>query len=223
MHDARTLKFINSWGRDWGDDGAGYISEEYFERHVDSVIVVRPSYTGAAPAMIPRLMAEHWEAGRPRAFNPQVWARSWGEPNPRLMGTLVINGTKYERFRRPVFSLAAREQPVHIFDLVDRGRGIGRFHLVEPDDEGNAVLQELWIDPTRRRQGFGSALEDQATRLARSLGASRIIAPLFEADARPQNRDVADVFARRRAYRWKPAEGRRPIVICRAEKHLDGG
>jgi hypothetical protein len=31
------LCFVNSWGREWGDGGLGYMSEEYFTKHAHDV------------------------------------------------------------------------------------------------------------------------------------------------------------------------------------------
>lgn len=223
LQDARTLAFINSWGARWGDDGIGYISREYFEQHVDSVLIQRPVFTGTSPAMMEALVANHWRSGRPRDFDPQQWAKAWGEPNPRLIGRVEVRGESYERFRRTVWSAAASAAGVHVFDIVDDDVFLGRFHLVEPDATGTAVLQELWVAPGSRRQGVGEALEEHATRLARDLGAKRIVAPLFEADAKGRNRVVAEHFARARGYEWHWFKGRRPNVEGTAEKAVKRG
>lgn len=223
LHDERTLAFMNTWGSGWGDGGVGYISREYFEQHVDSCLIQRPAFTGSSPAMLKALTANHWRAGRPREFDPREWAKSWVEPNPRLMGHVEVRGQRYERFRRTVWSAAARAPGVHIFDVVDNRAFVARFHLVEPDHTGTAILQELWVDPERRRQGFGQALDEQAARLARNLGAQRIVVPLFEADATGQNRSAAAGFARARGYGWDWLKGRRPNIEGTAEKALSRG
>jgi len=223
VHDERTLVFMNTWGRGWGDDGRGHISRTYFDHHVDSVLLHRPAFTGAAPAMVDALRANHWRAGRPHDFDPREWAKAWQEPNPRLMGSVQVEGQAYERFRRTVWSAAAGQPAVHIYDIVDDGSCVGRFHLVEPNAGGTATLQELWVRPERRREGFGRALEEQARRLARDLGAARVVAPLFEADSTSATKAAAVGFALMCGYRWGWSKARRPNVVGRAEKALKRG
>lgn len=210
-HDSDTLIFLNTWGRGWGAGGWGYIPRDFFEAHVDCAIVQRPVYTGSSPAMDQALYEALWRRGRPGGFDPAEWVKQWQVPNPSLVGELEINGALYERWRRVVFSFTDGWPAAHVYDVVDgQQQLIGRFHLIDSRTDEEAVLQELWVVPERRRQGFGSALLAEAGRLARDLKNDRLVVPVFEADGGEDGLARAREFLEACGYCFEEYQTRRP-------------
>ncbi len=218
--DAETVAFGNSWGGHWGDGGIGYMSREYFEAHVDSVFVTRPSYAGLSPAMDQDLYERAWRAGRPGRTAIEDWQEAWRSPNPRLTGSVDVRGRRHERWRRSVLSFTANTDTCEIYEILSEDQSVGRFHLRHSQNSQTAVLEELWVPPSVRGRGYGSVLEAEATSLARWMGLDEVSLPLFEADAYRPNRELASAFAESKGYEWAWQAHRRPNVIGVARKPL---
>ena len=208
-----SLVFTNSWGR-WGKDGKGLISREYFEAYADDVYFERSVAIGLNPA------ADAAFAKLGTTYTPQELAKAWLTPNPPVEGGLIHRGIRTTMARFTTYSL--RGPLVEIFELRQAGHAIARCHLFhEPErTPSGAVLEELFVHPRFRQQGFGSLLEREAARSASAAGHELIEIALYEADGRPRGEAARTAFAERAGYRWRQERLRRPNRVATAFRTL---
>lgn len=151
--DGQRLVFANSWGRRWGDAGVGYIPRDYFEAHVDLVIVWRTALVGPSPALTGELTRRRWRSGDlTRSVTTADLASAWHVPSPLITRTVRHAGDHANLTMRELTSLA--HLPMHVLELRSEAGFIGRAHL-HHQGAGASVAEELWIAPAERRAGFG--------------------------------------------------------------------
>jgi len=209
----QALVFANSWGRAWGDHGFGYMSREYFERHILDVWLMRRARWGPSSFNYKRLTT---------AQNHQEFARSWMLENPRWITRTRINGSGHRLVTYETLSVeeGCRAEVIEIQD----GRGLRLawaelFHL--PQQKGGVTLaKEFFVWPGARRRGYGTVLEELATEVAVRNGAPELHLLFHEMDAQIQVRAAGRRFAQRLGYRWRWRRSRIPNTVGVAEKRL---
>lgn len=211
--DMEEIKFINSWDPPrWGDGGFGYISREYFERHVD-VVQTRWSACGGPSPVLMRCME------RAERLNFPVKERllkCWPKRNVFWTQEVATVDRSFTMLNWHVYSLASKVL-VEVIEMRDENEVVGRAHLYH--DEG-PTLRELFVRPGRRREGIGSLLEGTAAEWARSYGNDEMQIWLREADARARIIGPPIEFAASLGYTWKDVDMRRPNVAKIARRTL---
>jgi hypothetical protein len=68
--DRGDIVFRNSWGERWGDRGLGYVTRSYFEKHVDAIVLRRPTWIGPSPKMSQAERQLQWSRGTIKSVDP---------------------------------------------------------------------------------------------------------------------------------------------------------
>lgn len=206
------LQFINSWGEEWGDRGMGWLSMEYLDRFLIEAWLTRVARIGPS-----RFTYEPFI----HASTAERQASIWMVPNLRWRRRVKI---RTHRFQLVIYeTLSVAEQcPVEIIEVrTGYGLRVGWAHLYHHRTAPRiAVLKELFVWPSFRRQGCGVLLNEVATANARRWGANRLQLYLHEMDAQPDAWPAAREFAQRSGFRWTSEHRKRPLVLAIAEKEL---
>jgi len=169
MTERDELVFPNSWGREWGDDGFGYIGHAYFEDHVDSVRASRPSWAGLSPAHGEKMHKLAFEAGRSQP-QTQDFVEAWGTtPIPIRTRTLDIGGVAHELRMREANSARNGHPELDIVELRRTLRSpqvLGRMHVLHSRVARLSTVEELFVRPAERRKTYGSVLTASTRRRA---------------------------------------------------------
>jgi GNAT superfamily N-acetyltransferase len=207
------LVFMNSW-TDWGDEGRGYMTRDYFERYADHADAARTTVFGPTPSKYNALSENLGKA---------EWLAEWMSPNPKTV----------ERFARSiglVFELISYQTvsidwncAVEVLELWEPGGG--RFawtHLYHRSGyPRTSVIREFFVAPGHRRQGWGTILEDAAREHAQATGTKYVVAEVQEADGVRDALDRARRFVERRGYSWEePQQTIRPVLLGRASREV---
>lgn len=198
------LQFLNSWGPEWGDNGFGYLSRAYLNKHMVEAWLSRDASVGASPLTHRRFVNAPGEAER---------ARIWLLPNRYFRRRGYKSGRGYQLIVYETFSLAdeCRVQVVHV--RTGFGIRVGWAHLFHIGGEPHtSILKELYVWPSFRRQGFGTILESVALESARAWGAQRLQVLFHELDAQPMLRAAGECFAEQLGYQWNWHPSSRPQV-----------
>lgn len=210
------LVFPNSWGREWGDDGFGYISRAYFEQYVDFVRASRPTWAGLSPAHGQKMHQLAFQGGRSQPER-QDFVEAWGTtPNRIRAKTLHIAGLPHELRMRETVSARDGHPELEIVELrrtLGTPTVIGRMHVLHSRVGPMSAVEELFVRPQERRKGYGSVLEGAAHGLAARRGKSRLKLTLHESDALDAQASASRAFAASRGYRWHDRRSRRPNVV----------
>jgi GNAT superfamily N-acetyltransferase len=210
------IVFRNSWGPQWGDAGIGYIREDYFDAHVDSVLLTRPTWLGPSPEMSKAERAIAWRQGTPGRIDPDIYAKAWGTPNRTKAKTVTLNNEEHDVRRRMLYTVAGL--PFDVVDIRKENDLRGRLHLVHDRPNKVSTATELWVPPPSRRRGYGSYLLSIADELARLASTTQVRYLLHQADASEVGSARAKDFARSRGLTWTPQERRRPVTIGYADR-----
>lgn len=196
------------------------MTKKYFLEHVDAIHVSYPSWCGVSPAMGDALlsMRSMYAGDQPP---PEIFARAYCTPIRAGVKRTTVRGREVQAGVRRLISVASGDR-LDILELRSlEGQFIGRAHVLHDDGAMAKIILELWIDPNWRRQGFGTALEQEAgAMVAGGSPLRRLIMPLHEADASPLGADRARQFARARGYSWLGIEQRLPPYVDFAEKRV---
>jgi GNAT superfamily N-acetyltransferase len=212
--DPDEIKFANTWDPPrWGDAGYGYITRDYFERHVDSVWT-RWSASGGPSIPFRRCMERAEADGVPE--DETLW-RCWPTHNEFWTQMVGFDDHPLTMLNWNVYSLEARAL-VEVIEVRDENQILGRAHLLY--GEHAATLRELFVHPDRRREQVGRILEGTAARWARDKGAATLQIWLREADARQRLIDAPLGFASSLGYEWEDVEMRRPNIVKIARRNL---
>ncbi len=213
------LVFANSWGARWGDSGLGYISRDYFEAHVDSVMAMRSASIGPSGAMTSELHRRRWASGKlTEAPSIEDLAAAWRTPVP-VTSWEAQSRDAIVRFSSRILT-SIEQRRMHVVEARLDGALVGRAHVRHLSD-GSAVADEFWIAPSFRRCGYGGLLLAEVESLARRDEVAALRLPLHEADAHVPLR--ARTFASRHGYVWSDETSRRPNTAGAATKTLKDG
>jgi GNAT superfamily N-acetyltransferase len=211
-----TLRFQNSWGGSWGDGGAGYLSKAYFNRHCDSIWVSRAAWLGPSAAMDRAARAASAD-GRPNAAHVVTL---WHTPNRAAAKEIDCRGATLHVRLRSLNSISGEMGGLQVLDVRSHNTILGRCH-VRHLARHRTIVEEMFVRPTHRLRGVGSALEGLAVDLARRAGSHRLEAYLHEADATADGTEAAERFACARGYVLGNSVMRRPNVRKIGTKVLD--
>jgi GNAT superfamily N-acetyltransferase len=212
--DPDEIKFPNTWDPPrWGDAGFGYVTREYFERHVDSVWT-RWSASGGPSIPFMRCMERAVADGVPE---DERLVRCWPTRNEFWTQTVGTSARPLTMLNWNVYSMNTGGL-VEVIEIRDENQIVGRAHMF--DDERAPTLRELFVHPNRRREGVGQILEGTAAEWARDKGADTLQVWLREADARERLIEAPLRFASSLGYEWEDVEMRRPNVVKIARRSL---
>lgn len=212
-NDTEEIRFINSWNPPyWGDGGYGYLTREYFERHVDAVYA-RWSASGGPSIPFRHCIERASAQGIPeddRIVN--CWPTSnvfWTQEVATEHSLTMLNWKTYSM---------ATGALVEVIEVRDQNEVIGRAHLYH--DEQTPTLRELFVHPSRRREHIGSLLEGTVAKWVQDQGATELRIWLREADARERIIEAPLRFATALGYEWEDIQMSRPNVVKIARRTL---
>jgi GNAT superfamily N-acetyltransferase len=209
------LVFQNWWGREWGDDGVGYMSREYFDRYALEAWRSRSMAVGQTVSKAPLLR---------RAATEAELARVWMIPNPRWRQR-VTRGRR--RFEWVVYdAISVRNTFAEIIELKTAyGLRIAWAFVLHHcgADRRTSMVSEFFVWPAFRREGIGTLLEEGVVALAGKWDANRVEVLIHEADDLDSSGVPGKAFADSLGYAWQWVKETRPVVVARAVKTLQGG
>ncbi len=212
----REAVFLNSWGGAWGDRGVGYISEVFFDAHVDSVVVRRAAHVGPSRAMEEKMRAEAWGVGEAGRSTFARFLHSWTTNNVLRAKSVSVDGRCLDVLMRELLDLSLCNA-FRALELRDGDELIARAHLQEASD-GTGRVTEFWVPPVARRRGYGRYLEGEIVALCRAVGYPSLSLVLNEADASEVGIARARGFASALDYEIEFVGGRRPNTVATATK-----
>jgi GNAT superfamily N-acetyltransferase len=213
------IVFVNSWGRSWGHNGLGFVGREFFEAHVDSFNVARPTWVGYSPAAEGALNEVDDPLDAFGNLRGEAMVQAWRTGNPRQRSRITVDGARCVMGRHSLLTLAAGAR-YDVIELREGGDFRGRIHVEHHEERRGSVVTELWVSPPYRRRGFASVLLEVGEGLARKAGSIRVRLPLHEADATVVGRERAEAFATARGYTWTARATRRPNYEALGVKSL---
>lgn len=107
--------------------------------------------------------------------------------------------------------------PVEVIEVRDGDKAVGRAHCFLGDEP---TLRELFVLPTRRREGIGTLITETAAQRMRDMGYSDLRAWLREADARQRVIGGPLALAASLGASWEDVAMRRPNVVKIARRRL---
>lgn len=195
------------------------LTRGYFEKHVDAIVLKRPTWMGPSPKMRQAERQLQWSRGTIRSVDPVAYFQAWLTPNAIRQEQVNINGEVHSLRRRTLYTFAN-----HLpFDVAELRRGedlCGRVHVIHDRLNAESMIPEIWVPRSIRRLGYGRYLESVACRLAIDVGTSRTRLLLNEADASEIGQPRAVSFAQGVGYQWTSVGMRRPNVVGTAAKDL---
>jgi GNAT superfamily N-acetyltransferase len=197
-----SIIFRNSWGRDWGEDGTGYMSKEYFDRYMNDVWLSRRTHIGPIPAKWARLQA---------AQTPREFVKVWELRNPRWRRRFrhKKHGHQWVIYET-VSSTGVRAEVIEI--RTGYGLRVGWAHVfhLRGAQRNTSVIKELFVWPAYRRNHYGTLLELAATDRARNSNSQRVELFLRDVDDVRGVLSPARAFGQKAGYRWQWGRSVRP-------------
>ncbi len=210
------IHFINSWGQDWGDNGLGSMSPDYFDRYFFDAWRWGNARYGLAP----------WKYDGKKPKDNKQFVRRWMVQNPRYRVRFRRGGHGHQFIMYD--SISATGAPVQIIDLCNGfGLRLGWVHILHlaKDSMGirTSIMKEFFVWPKFRRHGYGTLLEQEAVSRAEEFGSKRVQIPFHNIDSFPHVRETGRAFVEHRGYNCSWLELSRPSISGVAEKYLDKG
>ncbi len=212
--DENEIRFPNSWNPPyWGDSGFGYITRGYFEKHVDAVLT-RWSAAGGPSQALNRCMERETTLRLPEE---ERFVHCWAEARNVFWTQQVSTDTQtFTMLNWVVYSMDTGG-PVEVIEVRDGDEAVGRAHCFLGDEP---TLRELFVLPTRRREGIGTLITETAAQWMRDMGYSDLRAWLREADARQRVIGGPLALAASLGASWEDVAMRRPNVVKIARRRL---
>jgi GNAT superfamily N-acetyltransferase len=215
------LRFVNSWGGNWGHGGQGVLSREYINRYMVEAWLIRRSGVGPTRFALPLLERN--------TSNPSAFVAAWVPTLPGLgqVSFAVLEhhvrheGT--EHLVRVHETLSTSGYPVEMIELHDpSGVPLGWAHLhhVVRSQPRVSQCKEFFVWPLVRQRGFGRILERHVAEQAKEWGSERVEVMFHEADDHSGASRAAKAFALSTGYEWSWIFGQRPNVSAIASKGL---
>lgn len=206
------LRFQNSWGSRWGDEGCGWLSRQYLHRYMVDAWRWRDVQVG--PSRFTRMrLAE--------AVTNEDFAKVWMTENPRRETDFVYTGSSHTLHIYEALSVSGN--PVEVIEIRNRlGLRLGWAHLHHISSELSriSVLKELFVWPAFRRQGYATLLESVASQRAKQWHSANIRIYFYEPDAAPRNRQAGQFFTLKLGYTLDWRQERLPNLAAVGEKRL---
>lgn len=219
--DDKVIRFRNSWGPEWGDEGYGYMTRRYFEAHVDLIHINYPTWIGWSPKADRALNSLGWLLASAKSVPESVLAKAYCTPNNPSAKLLRFRDRKLRISLRRVHSIVSGD----MIDLVElrktSGEFVGRTHIMHDANTRSAITTEFWIAPDLRRHGYGGLLLREAEKLAAANStSSTLVMPLHEADTYAGNLPGVRAFALSQGLKWIGRTQHRPPIVDFAAKKL---
>jgi|GEM_PF-4542420 len=138
--------FSNSWGRNWGDNGFGYLPISYLEH--DLINSGWATDVQVLPEKNPKTVVQHLKGKKDKKFRVE---RNWYPP------------LRHSQYRVAVFDI-----------YIDQDLLVGHIH-VSPMNEDTAEIEEIYILPQFQGLGLGAATLKLVEATMRSYNFKRII------------------------------------------------
>jgi GNAT superfamily N-acetyltransferase len=201
------IAFANSWGPQWGDNGRGLLTRDYFQAHVSEAFLSRCNIVGPSASAVART----WELAKRTKRRPDADLLSWRTQSPMTMIShlhdnrihTIATFSSYSHSTKSLVDVIELRNPVH---------RIGRCHLFHssPDTPHKSTIDELFVLPNFRRRGYGSLLEEIAAKRAIGYGSRELEARVHRADDQPRMRELVNHFANQLGYVWQ-GEQQNPV------------
>lgn len=205
------LQFANSWGRDWGDGGIGWLSREYANSYLLEAWGSRMARYGPTPRNS-RLLLNAGSAGE--------FSRQWMAENPRQRLPLRFRGMRHVLTFFDTVALS--DGCVGEVLEVHAGNGvrIGRAHLfhIAGLQPRTSVVKEFYVWPLFRGKGYGKLLDSLAVERAQAWHSAILRVELHEADVPPSSENTALLAAERCGYDCYWEKRHRPSILAIGEK-----
>lgn len=198
LNNGSELTFLNSWGKGWGEQGFGSVSRDYLLRYFHEAFVIRRAKWGPTPSKF-HLVAPH-------SMTEQEFRQRLMVTNPRFVVRERRGSGETWRYELFEASSPSTEEPVECLNIQNGfGMGMGwafvRHRQAVP---WITEILELFVWPTFRRMGVGSALEELSRGRAQLWQSSELHLMLHEADSViGPLRGAARGFALARGYQWR--------------------
>jgi GNAT superfamily N-acetyltransferase len=208
------LIFQGSWGRNWGDEGLGYMSRVYFDDNVEAVFATWPTQSGLSPARIQSRCVTHLVSGD--------IASAWLTPNlfmarPLAIGTKVMNLVMWTTYSLETGGI------VDIGELRTTAQIVGRVHVHHDvgSDGTESQVRELFVPVAHRRKSYGRVLLEYAIHAARQMESRRIAVWFWDLDEASGARPAAEAFAESMGLKWDGGPTKRPSIKGRASASVE--
>jgi hypothetical protein len=191
------LQFANSWGRNWGDRGHGWISREYSESHVQDIWLRRNSRYGSGYRKL-----RVWNAAETDHDRAQIWKLD----NSRWARVDRLNGHAYKIVGYETLSVSGR----CLAEVVEIRNGFGVrvawAHLQHRQSTPpTSVIAEFFVWPWFRRAGLATRLEEVLLHRASVMSSTQVEVLLHGFDARPLTASTYRRIGEGMGYTWRRA------------------